>query len=194
LRLEEGFVFGIAIMFEVDVAKVAALSNLCTNHRVLNDGNAQQIVNPMILHPKSYVGLNGVEIDFFEDGSTKRFHAMHDVHVAAYREGKEASEVLLNCFTWEPIDGQHNQAACMDIATAKVKAKEIMATDYDSLFSSWLAHIVMYNEPQLFLKLSRHIRVVQHNCVYHFHVWKLIWNPYNCANPRYGMLQYGFIV
>lgn len=76
-----------------------------------------------------------MEIDFFENGSTERFHAMHDVHVATYREGKEANKILLNCFTWEPIDGQHNQAACMGIATAKMKAKEIMATDNDFLFS-----------------------------------------------------------
>jgi hypothetical protein len=82
-KLEEGFVFGVAHNFEVDIAKVAVPSNSCTNHKVLNDGNAHQIfdllsaspvertqLSPIILRPKSYVGPDGVEIDFLEDGST----------------------------------------------------------------------------------------------------------------------------
>jgi hypothetical protein len=62
----------------------------------------------------------------------------------------------------------------MDIATAKVKARKITAMDYDSMFSRWPTLVVMYDESQLFIKLSCHICEVQHNCVYHFHLWKLI--------------------
>jgi hypothetical protein len=72
-KLQEGFLFGTEYTFEVEVAKVDAPSNPCTNHRLLNEENAQRVfdllqggsviraqVSPMILRPKVYIGVDGV--------------------------------------------------------------------------------------------------------------------------------------
>jgi hypothetical protein len=43
LKLQEGIVFSTEQTFEVELAKVEAPSHPCTNHRLLNEENAQYV-------------------------------------------------------------------------------------------------------------------------------------------------------
>jgi hypothetical protein len=111
--LQEGFVFGTEYTFEVELAKVEAPSNPHTNHQLLNEENAQRNfdllqggsdvraqVSPMILHPKVYIGSDGVYVDFFREGEKDRSQTLRRAHVCDHRDGLEAREVFLKCFTW----------------------------------------------------------------------------------------------
>jgi hypothetical protein len=85
-KLQEGFVFGTEQTFEVELAKVEEPSHPCTNHRLLNEENAQRVydllqggsvvraqVSPMILRPKVYIGADGVQVDFLTEEEKDRF-------------------------------------------------------------------------------------------------------------------------
>jgi hypothetical protein len=100
------------------VTKVDAPSNPCTNHQLLNEENAQRVfdllqggsivqaqVSPMILRPKVYIGVDGVQVDFFTEGEKDRFRTLHHAHVHDHGEGHEALKEFLKYFTWEPVDG-----------------------------------------------------------------------------------------
>jgi hypothetical protein len=119
LKLEEGFVFGATHTFQANVAKVAAPTNPCTNHRILNDrnvecifdllnsGNAVRVqLSPMILRPKLYMGAGGMEVKFLAKISKARFQALLNAHVVGGGGMKERTEVFLNGFTWKLVDGQ----------------------------------------------------------------------------------------
>jgi hypothetical protein len=58
---------------------------------------------------------------------------------------------------WEPVDGQHIRSACIDIASAEVKAGSITTTEYESVYSRWAAQVVIYDEPWLYVELSRQV-------------------------------------
>jgi hypothetical protein len=45
MKLQEGYVFGTMFTFEVEVSKVDALTNPCTNHRFLNKDNVEWVYN-----------------------------------------------------------------------------------------------------------------------------------------------------
>jgi hypothetical protein len=62
-------------------------------------------------------------------------------------------EAFLNCFKWEPVDGQHIRSACVDIATEAMDAGTLTAKEYDSVFSKWKAQVVLYDELQLYVEL-----------------------------------------
>ena len=119
-KLHEGYVFGQEYTFEVAVSKVAAPTDPCTNHRLLNEENTERIyglirstnvvraqISPMILRPKKYVGPDAVHVDFDAEGARESFLTLHRAHIRDHGEGLEAREAFLNCFTWEPVDGQH---------------------------------------------------------------------------------------
>jgi hypothetical protein len=169
-ELQEGFLFGTEHAFEVEVAKVDAPSNPCTNHRLLNEENAQRVfdllqggsviraqVSPMILRPKVYIGAAGVQVDFLTEEEKDRFRTLHRAHVRDHGEGHEALKEFLKCFTWEPVDGQHIRSACIDVATAEVKAGSITTAEYESVYSRWAAQVVIYDEPWLYVELSRQV-------------------------------------
>jgi hypothetical protein len=76
-KLHEGYVFGQDYIFQVGVTKVEAPIDPYTNHRLLNEENAERIyglirstnvvraqISPMILQPKKYVGPDAVQVDF----------------------------------------------------------------------------------------------------------------------------------
>jgi hypothetical protein len=69
MKLQEGYVYGTMFTFEVEVSKVDAPTNPCTNHRFLNKDNIERVYNllygdsiaqaqvsSMILRPKTYIG------------------------------------------------------------------------------------------------------------------------------------------
>jgi hypothetical protein len=89
----------------------------------------------MILRPKKYVGPHAVQVDFDAEGARESFMTLHRTHIHDHGEGLEAREVFLNCFTWEPVDGQHIRLVCVDIATEVVDARTLTAEEYDSVFS-----------------------------------------------------------
>jgi hypothetical protein len=167
-KLHEGYVFGQDYTFQVVVSKVDAPTDPCTNHRLLNGENAERIyglirstnvvraqISPMILRPKKYVGLDAVQVDFDAEGARESFLTLHLAYIHDHGEGLEAREAFLNCFTWEPVDGQHIRSACVDIATEAMDAGTLIVEEYDSVFSNWKAQVVLYDEPQLYVELSR---------------------------------------
>jgi hypothetical protein len=68
--------------------------------------------------------------------------------------GHEALKEFLKYFTWEPMDGQHIRSACIDVASAEVKAGSITTVEYESVYSRWATQVVIYDEPQLYVELS----------------------------------------
>jgi hypothetical protein len=75
-KLHEGYVFGQDYTFQVAISKVEAPTDPCTNHRLLNEKNAERIyglirstnvvraqISSMILRPKKYVGPDSVQVD-----------------------------------------------------------------------------------------------------------------------------------
>jgi hypothetical protein len=169
-KLHEGYVFGLDYTFQVELAKVEAPSDPCTNHRLLNEEDAERIyglvratnvvraqISPMILRPKKYIGPDAVQVDFGAEGAKEDFQTLHHAHVRDHGEGHEAREAFLSCFTWEPVDGQHIRSACIDIATKAMEAGTLTAEEYSLVFTKWKAQVVMYNEPQLYVELSRQV-------------------------------------
>jgi hypothetical protein len=172
-KLHEGYVFGHDYTFQVAVSKVEAPIDPCTNHRLLNEENAERIyglirstnvvraqISPMILRPKKYVGPYAVQVDFDAEGARESFMTLHRAHIHDHGEGQEAREAFLNCFTWEPVDGQHIRSACVDIATEAVDAGTLTTEEYNSVFSKWKAQVVLYDEPQLYVELSRQVHII----------------------------------
>jgi hypothetical protein len=172
-KLHEGYVFGHDYTFQVAVSKVEAPTDPCTNHRLLNEENAERIyglirstnvvraqISPMILRPKKYVGPYAVQVDFDAEGARESFMTLHRAHIHDHGEGLEAREAFLNCFTWEPVDGQHIRSACVDIATEAVDAGTLTTEEYNSVFSKWKAQVVLYDEPQLYVELSRQVHII----------------------------------
>jgi hypothetical protein len=109
----------------------------------------------MILRPKTYVGPDVVQVEFDAEGARESFLTLHRVHIHDHGEGLETREAFLNCFTWEPMDGQHIRSACVAIAMKAMDAGTLTAEEYDSVFSKWKAQVVLFDEPQLYVELSR---------------------------------------
>jgi hypothetical protein len=78
----------------VAVSKVEAPTDPCTNHRLLNEENAERIyglirstnvvraqISPMILWPKKYVGPDAVQVDFDAEGARESFLTLHRAHI-----------------------------------------------------------------------------------------------------------------
>jgi hypothetical protein len=121
--------------------------------RGTNVGRAQ--ISPMILRPKKYIGLDTVQVDFGAEGAKEAFQTLHRAHIHDHGEGLEAREAFLRCFTWEPVDGQHIRSACVDIATKAMEAGMLTTEEYELVFTKWKAQVVLYDEPQLYVELSR---------------------------------------
>jgi hypothetical protein len=151
-KLHEGYVFGQDYTFQVALSKVEAPTDPYTNHRLLNEENAERIyglirgtnvvqaqISPMILRPTKYVGPDAVQVDFDAEGARESFLTLHRVHIHDHGKKLEAREAFLICFTWEPVDGQHIRSACLNIATKAVDARTLTVEEYDSVFSKWKA-------------------------------------------------------
>lgn len=171
--LQEGFVFGTMFTFEVEVSKVDAPTNPCTNHRFLNKDNVERVYNllcgdniaraqvsPMILRPKTYIGEDGVQVDFLEDRGKDRFHKLRAAYIRENGDEDQARGAFLRCFTWEPVDGQHIRAACRELASEDLKNGLMRTDEYESLFMRWPAQVVIYDEPQQFVELSRQVSMI----------------------------------
>ena len=169
-KLKEGYVFGSEYTFAVELTKVAVPSHPCTNHRMFNEENAIRIyemicdgkamrnqMSPMILHPKTYTGPDGRKVEFLLEGGKQVFLNLHNAHIGVHGQGIAARERFLSCFTWEPVDGQHIRAACVEIALQKMRNGSMTEAQYSELFSKWSAQVVLYDEPQLFMELSRQV-------------------------------------
>jgi hypothetical protein len=167
-KLHEGYVFGQDYTFQVVVSKVEAPTDPYSNHRLLNEENVERIyglicctnvvraqISPMILRPKKYVGLDAVQVNFDAEGARESFLTLHRARIHDHGEGLEAREAFLNCFTWEPVNGQHIRSACVDIGAEAVDVGTLTAKEYDSMFSKWKAQVVLYDEPQLYVELPR---------------------------------------
>jgi hypothetical protein len=113
---------------------------------------------------QKYIGLDAVHVDFDAEGARESFLTLHRAHIHDHGEGLEAREAFLNCFTWEPMD-EHIRSACIDIAMEVVDAGTLTSEEYDSVFSKWKAQMVLYNEPQLYVELSRQV------CIYVNYFW-----------------------
>ena len=111
-KLQEDFLFGTEHTFEVEVVKVDAPSNPCTNHQLLNEENVQHVfdllqggsivraqVSPMILRSKVYIGVDGVHVDFLTKEEKDRFQTLHCVYVHDHGKGHEVLKEFLKCFT-----------------------------------------------------------------------------------------------
>ena len=61
---------------------------------------------------------------------------------------------------WEPVDGQHIRLACVDVASAELKAGSITIAEYELVCSKWAAQAVIHNKPKLYMELSRHVCVI----------------------------------
>ena len=127
----------------------------------------------MILRPKKYVGPDAVQVDFGAEGARESFLTLHRAHIHDHGDGPEAREAFLNCFTWEPVDGQHIRSACVDIAMEAVDAGTLTAEEYDLVFSKWKAQVVLYNEPQLYVELSRQVCKIVNSCRCYLDMWIL---------------------
>jgi hypothetical protein len=185
-KLHEGYVFGQDYTFQVAVSKVEAPTDPYTSHRVLNEENAERIygllrstnvgrtqISAMILWPKKYVGSNAVQVDFDVEGVKESFLTQHRAHIHDHEEGLEAREAFLSCFMWEPIEGQHIRSACIDIATKEVDAGTLTIEEYDSVFSKWKAQVVLYDEPQLYVELSRQVCIIVNSFWCYLDMWIL---------------------
>jgi hypothetical protein len=86
--------YGTKYTFKVVVAKVEASNNPCTIHWLLNEENARRVYDlisaadvvqtqilPMILHPKTYIGPDEVEVHFVGEGKRERFQTLHRAHM-----------------------------------------------------------------------------------------------------------------
>jgi hypothetical protein len=100
----------------------------------------------MILRPKLYTRVDGVQVDFFMEEKKDRFRTLHRTHVHEHGDGLEAHEEFLKCFTWEPVDGQHIHSVCVDVVSAELKARSITTAEYDSVYSRWAVQVVIYDE------------------------------------------------
>jgi hypothetical protein len=128
-KLHEGYVFGQDYTFQVAVSKVEVPTDPCTNHRLLNDENAERI----------YGWIRSTNI------------------VRA-----QISPMI-----------RHIRSACVDIATEAVDAGTLTAEEYDSVFSKWKAQVVLYDEPQLYVELSRQVRIYVNSFWCYLHMWIL---------------------
>ena len=169
-KLKEGYVFGPEYTFAVELTKVAGPCDPCTNHRMFNEENAFRIydmicdgkamrnqMSPLILRPKTYTGLDGRQVEFLLEGDKQVFENLHNAHVRAHGRGIAERESFLSCFTWEPVDGQHIRVACVEIALERMQNGSMTEAQYNDLFSKWTAQVVLYDEPQLFIELSRRV-------------------------------------
>jgi hypothetical protein len=127
----------------------------------------------MILRPKKYVGPNAVQVDFDAKGTRESFLTLHRAYKHDHGEGLEVREAFLNCFMWELVDGQHIQSACVDIAMKAVDAGTLTTKEYDSMFSKWKAQVVLYDEPQLYVELSRQVRIIVNSFWCYLDMWVL---------------------
>jgi hypothetical protein len=86
LKLHEGYVCGLDYTFQIELSKVGAPSDPCTNHQLLNEEDADHIyglvrntnvvraqISPMILCPKKYIGPDVVQVDFGAEGAKEAF-------------------------------------------------------------------------------------------------------------------------
>ena len=164
-KLRDGYVFGEEVTFEVEVSKVAPPSNPCTNHRVLNEFNALRIfelmqlssttrsqISHMILRPISFATSDGIEVVFPGHEEKSLFYDLYDAYMIKNGDNDEVRQAFLKCFTWEPIDGQHIFAACTEIAPNMTNSEE-----YQQSFSRWPAQVVVYDDPQFYMELSRQV-------------------------------------
>jgi hypothetical protein len=55
------------------------------------------------------------------------------------------------------VDGQHIRSACVDVASAEMKVGNITTAEYELVYSKWAAKVVIYDEPQLYMELSRQV-------------------------------------
>jgi hypothetical protein len=200
-KLHEGYVFGHDYTFQVAVSKVEAPIDPCTNHRLLNEENAERIyglirstnvvraqISPMILRPKKYVGPYAVQVDFDAEGARESFMTLHRAHIHDHGEELEAREAFLNCFTWEPVDGQHIRSACVDIATEAVDAGTLTTEEYNSVFSKWKAQVVLYDEPQLYVELSRQVHIIVNFFQCYLYMWIL---QLRCGENEFYYMTFG---
>jgi hypothetical protein len=67
----------------------------------------------------------------------------------------QVRDAFLRCFTWKLVDGQHIRAACWEIAFLDLKTGIMRAKESEALFSRWPAKVVIYDESQQYLELSR---------------------------------------
>jgi hypothetical protein len=99
-KLHEGYVFGLDYTFQVELSKVEAPSDPCTNDRLLNEEDAKHIyglvcgtnvvraqISPMILRPKKYIGPDVVQVDFGAEGAKEAFQTLHCAHVRDHGKG-----------------------------------------------------------------------------------------------------------
>ena len=158
--------------FDVEVSKVAPPPTPCTNHRVLNELNAFQIFDlmqsssttrsqilHMILRPISFIACDRVEVLFCGEGEKSLFHDLYDAYMIRNGDSDEVHATFLKCFTWEPIDGQHIFATCTEIAPNMMDQIE-----YAQSFSTWPAQVVVYDDPQFYMELSRQVCII----LYHY--------------------------
>jgi hypothetical protein len=101
----------------------------------------------MILHPKKYIGEDGVQVDFLEDGGKDRFHKLRDSYVRENGDEDQVRDAFLRCFTWEPMDGQHVRVAYWELASEDLKNGIMRADEYEALVMKWPAQVVIYDEP-----------------------------------------------
>jgi hypothetical protein len=71
------------------------------------------------------------------------------------------------------VDGQHIRSACVDIATEAMDARILAAEEYDSVFSKWKVQVVLYDEPQLYVELSRQVRIIVNSFWCYLDMWIL---------------------
>jgi hypothetical protein len=99
-------------------------------------------------------------VEFLEDGGKDKFHKLRDAYVRENGDEDQARGAFLRCFTWEPVDGQHIRVACQELASEDLKNGLMRADEYESLFTRWSAQVVIYDEPQQFVELSRQVSMI----------------------------------
>jgi hypothetical protein len=58
------------------------------------------------------------------------------------------------------VDGQHIRVACQELTSEDLKNGLMRANDYESLFMRWPVQVVIYDELQQFVELSRQVNMI----------------------------------
>jgi hypothetical protein len=71
------------------------------------------------------------------------------------------------------VNGQHIRSTCVDIATEAMRVGTLTVEEYDLMFTRWKAQVMLYDEPQLYVELSRQICIILSSFVYYLDMWIL---------------------
>jgi hypothetical protein len=67
-------------------------------------------------------------------------------------------------------------------------AGTLTAEEYDSVFSKWKAQVVLYDEPQLYVELSRQVHIIVNFFQCYLYMWIL---QLRCGENEFYYMTFG---